>query len=32
MERKATSGYHLLNRLPVQSVQVPSGKCRFAIN
>ena len=29
MERQATSGYHLLNRLPVRSVQIPSGKCRL---
>jgi hypothetical protein len=26
MEREATSGYHLLNRPLVRSVQIPSGK------
>jgi prepilin-type N-terminal cleavage/methylation domain-containing protein len=26
MEPRATSGYHLLNWLPVRSVQIPSGK------
>ncbi len=28
MEREATSGYHLLNRPLVRSVQIPPGKCR----
>jgi hypothetical protein len=31
MEREATSGYHRLNRLPVWSVQVSSGKCRLIL-
>jgi hypothetical protein len=29
MERKATSGYYLLNRMTVRSAQIPSGKCRI---
>ncbi len=29
MEREATSGYHLLNRLPVRSVKIPSGNYRL---
>ncbi len=29
MEREATSGYRRLNRLPVPSDQILSGKCRL---
>jgi len=31
VEDEATSGYHRLNRLPVRSVQIPSGKCRLIL-
>ena len=31
MEREATSGYHLLNRLPVRSEHIPSGKYWFIL-
>jgi hypothetical protein len=31
IEREATSGYYLPNRLPVRSEHIPSGKCRRSI-